>query len=114
MAPGLQWYGYIPAFAVTIILLLINLVSLDDMAPQQQGLFQTKSYATIIKVWLFVWISLGMGCIAGGITIYFVQFPNQWIGIAVMLQPIIVLVSAVVWLITRRVPNNDNGDEFAM
>mmetsp|Transcript_23020 Transcript_23020/g.29397 ORF Transcript_23020/g.29397 Transcript_23020/m.29397 type:complete len:92 (+) Transcript_23020:253-528(+) len=82
---------------------MINLVSLDHLQPNQTEMFITNNNAPkMIIIWLFIWFTMSFCAIGGGITIMIVSYPNTYLGWTVLAQPILVFLSAAIWLFSRR------------
>jgi len=94
---------FIPAIGATIALIMINVVSLDDLNADQD--FDNRSGK--VKAWLFLSFAFSFGCIAGGIAIMAAKFSDNWTGVAILLQPIIIFISAFVLLYARKNPEEN-------
>merc|ERR1719282_614102 len=109
---SLEWYEYFPAVCSSVFLIMINLVSLDHMHPDNTQIFMTNndSRPMMIKIWLFVWFTLSFCAIGGGISIMIIKYPHNYLGWTVLAQPVIVFLSALLWLLSRRTGSADNVD----
>jgi len=101
---------YIPAIGATLALIMLNLVSLDSL---NEDSFGDNNVASKVRIWLFLGFAFSFGCIAGGITIMADKFPDEvsgwsWTGIAILLQPILVFISALILLFARKSTDDMN------
>jgi len=101
-----SWYYYIPPTVSTIILILINLVSLDDLDPELS--LWGDGIATKVKIYLFVFVILGMGSIVGAFVICFTTH-FYWMQISIVVNTSLVYFSAVLLLLVRKTPKDDDS-----
>jgi hypothetical protein len=89
----------------------INLVSLDHLQANPMEFLQTTNNGPLmIKLWLFLWFTMSFCAIGAGITIMAVKYPNMYLGWVVLLQPVVVFISALLWLFSRRAPQLEADD----
>eukprot|EP01103_Thecamoeba_quadrilineata_P005966 TRINITY_DN15708_c0_g1_i1.p1 TRINITY_DN15708_c0_g1~~TRINITY_DN15708_c0_g1_i1.p1 ORF type:complete len:141 (-),score=3.58 TRINITY_DN15708_c0_g1_i1:59-481(-) len=98
--PRIQWYAYIAPVTVTISLIMINII---DPSKLYASPF-TDEFNARVKAWLFVSFTLGFFSIASAISIFVVKYPSSE-EVGILVQPIIVLLSAFLLLLARYDPD---------
>jgi len=95
-----QWYYVLPGLLGSLALIMMNSVSLntnsDDFDDEE-----TVTYATKIRFWFFLAFTISFCCVAGGVWIFVEQYRSNWIGVAILLNPLLILASAILLLIIR-------------
>jgi hypothetical protein len=88
------WIHILPPLAATVAFVCINLATLEDL--QQK---------TIVKVWMFVWLTVACIAVGGGIWITAVEYPadiaSNWPGVAIIVHAVLVLFAALLFFIGR-------------
>lgn len=62
----------------------------------------------MIKIWVFIWGTLSFCAIGGAVAIMIVKYPGTYLGWAVLIQPILVFLSALIWLFSRRTKEEED------
>ena len=107
-----EWYYVFPGLGATLSLVLLNFVNLKDaLAQVDEGggdgfgsdeVTVSSTRRTLVRAWLFIWLTGLFLCIAGGIWIMAAHFPDNWSGVAILIQPIIIAASAGLLLYVRK------------
>lgn len=85
------WFHIAPAFGIMLSMFMVNLVSPNRMERPS------------VKLWLFLWFTLGMVCIGVAIWITTVEYPPQynWPGVTIILQTILVFTAGILFFVGR-------------
>ncbi|ELR24969.1 uncharacterized protein ACA1_301700 [Acanthamoeba castellanii str. Neff] len=99
------WYFYLPGFISTFVLLMMNMVSLNDMHPF--SLMFSEDISHKVRAWLFVAFAIGFGAIGASIWMCVDSYQHEsgskmWPGISLILQNAIIFASSVVLLFARK------------
>lgn len=88
------WIHILPPLGATIAFVCINLATLEDL--QQK---------TVVKIWMFVWLTVACISVGGGIWITAVEYPpdiaSNWPGVAIIVHAVLVLFAALLFFIGR-------------
>jgi hypothetical protein len=106
------WYFYLPGFITSFVLIMMNLVSLNDLHPFALVFSEDISYK--VRAWLFVAFALGFGSLGASIWMCVDSYGHEpgdrvWPGVALVLQNVIILFSSVLLLFARKVSEEDEG-----
>jgi len=99
------WYFYLPGFISTAVLVMMNMVSLNDLHPF--SLMFSEDISHRVRAWLFVAFAIGFGALGASIWMCVDAYENQsdlkaWPGVALVLQNVIILLSSVLLLFARK------------
>lgn len=90
----------LPPLGVTIVVIMTNLVSISKVADN-----------THVKVWLFIWFTIGCICVGTSIWILIREYPpplNPYPGIGILVQTILSLFAGFIFFIGRKPFGSDN------
>ena len=106
-----KWYYVFPGLGATVSLILLNFVNVKDALARvetDQDAYDndeatvSSTRRTLVRAWLFIWLTGLFLCIAGGIWIMAAHYPDNWSGVAILIQPIIIAASAGLLLYVRK------------
>jgi Uncharacterised protein family (UPF0220) len=101
-------YYVIPGIGATIALVMLNCVKLEDAMGSGGGDSgfgsDGSTRTTIVRAWLFIWFTIMFVCIAGAIWTMAAHYSDNWTGVAILVQPIVISASAGLLLYTRKSP----------
>mmetsp|Transcript_51354 Transcript_51354/g.128884 ORF Transcript_51354/g.128884 Transcript_51354/m.128884 type:complete len:146 (-) Transcript_51354:139-576(-) len=98
----MEWYYFLPGIISTVGLILMNIVNLKDAIEDEDDWEGSGSRTSRVRVWLFITFTILFCCVGGGIWIMAAHFPDNWTGVAILLQPILLMFSATFLLFVRR------------
>ena len=95
----------LPPLCVTIAAIMTNLVSVSHVAENTQ-----------VKVWLFIWFTVGCICVGSSIWILIREYPpplDQYPGVSILVQTILTLFAGFLFFIGRKPFNMDHDDHHS-
>eukprot|EP01104_Vermistella_antarctica_P020543 TRINITY_DN8829_c0_g1_i1.p1 TRINITY_DN8829_c0_g1~~TRINITY_DN8829_c0_g1_i1.p1 ORF type:complete len:144 (+),score=23.81 TRINITY_DN8829_c0_g1_i1:178-609(+) len=102
---GIEWYLYMPAVVATLALMMINVVSLEDMSAS--SLF-SEGVEKTVRVWLFFSFTVAFGaCAAMLVFVALSLFDSTYAAVTFCVQPIVVFISALFLLYSRKTSDED-------
>ncbi|KAL6077661.1 hypothetical protein QOT17_002129 [Balamuthia mandrillaris] len=107
------WWFYLPGPFATVILLLMNMVSLNDLRPSS---LLSSEVSGRVKVWLFFVAFLVFGCLTMALWMSIDEYKGYtdksvWPGVALVLQSVIILISSLL-LMVARAQNEEEMEAF--
>lgn len=103
----LEWYYTLPGIFATVALVMINLVSLENLSPT--SVLFTDEVSAQIRIWLLASFTLAFGCITGGIIVFALgSIGHGWMAQAIAIQPVLIFVAAMM-LMYARSPKEDES-----
>lgn len=105
---GMPWYFALPGVFSTVALVMLNCVRLEDIiSVAMRGGNADASRAEIARArflrgWTFLWFAVHFVCIFSAVWIMVANYPHVWTGVAIMLQPILVLGASCLLLYARK------------
>eukprot|EP00211_Chloroparvula_japonica_P008351 CAMPEP_0119126350 /NCGR_PEP_ID=MMETSP1310-20130426/5307_1 /TAXON_ID=464262 /ORGANISM="Genus nov. species nov., Strain RCC2339" /LENGTH=158 /DNA_ID=CAMNT_0007116503 /DNA_START=119 /DNA_END=595 /DNA_ORIENTATION=+ len=100
----LRWYYYIPGVLGSLALVMLNCAPLRTAEDDGGDVFDEDnpvSYPMKLRFWLFLSFTCAFCTVAGGVWIFVAEYLGTWTGIAIMLQPILILGSSMLLLLIR-------------
>jgi Uncharacterised protein family (UPF0220) len=73
----------------------MNVVNLKDAIDDDDDWEESGGRTARVRVWLFITFTILFCCVAGGIWIMAAHFPDNWTGVAILLQPILLMFRLV-------------------
>jgi len=114
VTPAIKFTYYIPSLVATLGLIMTNVINLETLNPMS-WVFD-ESIGAKVRVWLFLSFFISFGGLVASIWIMVSVFmpPNnkgeQWPGIALCLQNLLIMLSSLLLLWTR---SERSGEEYS-
>jgi len=110
------WFMYLPGIISTFVLLMMNIVSVNDLHPY--SLLFDNTLSQKVRLWLFLSFAIGFGAVISIVWMMVVQYNGMqgmfiWPGLCLVLQNVLIFVSGILFLLARQVNEElENGDEL--
>eukprot|EP01089_Gocevia_fonbrunei_P017938 TRINITY_DN5977_c0_g1_i1.p1 TRINITY_DN5977_c0_g1~~TRINITY_DN5977_c0_g1_i1.p1 ORF type:complete len:169 (+),score=21.20 TRINITY_DN5977_c0_g1_i1:60-566(+) len=109
----IPWFMYLPGFGQTFVLLMMNIVSLNDMKLNEWSM--DEGIVSKVRVWLLITFAIGFGWVGGSIWMLIGVYKDEahvWPGLSVFFQTILIFLSSILWLFARKLSEEDSYESF--
>eukprot|EP01105_Mastigella_eilhardi_P017707 TRINITY_DN4082_c0_g2_i3.p1 TRINITY_DN4082_c0_g2~~TRINITY_DN4082_c0_g2_i3.p1 ORF type:complete len:168 (+),score=49.57 TRINITY_DN4082_c0_g2_i3:40-504(+) len=113
--PAVEWYMYVPLAVATVALMAANIFEADILDPNNW--WGDEGMTTRARAWMLGCFFLGFSAVGAAVWIAAVKFwkaedlNSQFAPVALVLSPIIIFISSLVFLLGRVFKSED--DEYA-
>eukprot|EP01088_Endostelium_zonatum_P021445 TRINITY_DN8462_c0_g1_i1.p1 TRINITY_DN8462_c0_g1~~TRINITY_DN8462_c0_g1_i1.p1 ORF type:complete len:190 (-),score=30.62 TRINITY_DN8462_c0_g1_i1:89-622(-) len=108
------WFMWIPGGVSSFVLLMMNIVSVNDIHPYT--LLFDANLSQKVRFWLFLTFALGFGAIIAIIWMMVDEYNGMdgfhiWPGLCLVLQNVFIFSSGLIFLLSRRISPEEGYDE---